>query len=32
MEELKGIEVDRLHMNAPCQWSDLLDKHSADIL
>lgn len=32
MDELHNIERDRLHMNAPCQYSDLLDLHSPEIL
>jgi hypothetical protein len=32
MNELNGIEIDRLHMNAPCQWSDLTDRHDTAIL
>ena len=32
MSELNGIEIDRIHMNAPCQWSDLTDRHDTDIL
>lgn len=32
MDELHNIERDRLHMKAPCMYSDLLDSHSPEIL
>ena len=32
MDELHSIEIDRLHLNAPCLYSDLLKLHSAEIL